>query len=358
MHEGKNRTTILTIPREFAGDVGVRQRNAIMSWLAMAPESGPSARPEVIMFGDDAGVGRFAREVGAVHVPEIARTDRGTPLFSDALARGQAMASGDVVAYVNSDIVLFDDFLRGIETVQAQGWSRWLLVGCRQNLDMPGEAIDFADPMWREKLRARAISDGVSNGASGKDYFAFPRGMYADVPPFAIGRSTFDDWMVSFPMLSGFPVVDCTQAVLAVHQNHDYGHISNSDPDWSRAYFIEGHPEVRRNRSIMPFYFCGRIDDAVWEMRDGVIRKRRSAFGVFAHSMRKVAMYLKWLCVYCWAECVLHLTGRHVIDPRKVITQSTDYMPAIRWNARRVMGELQRLAAIPKEKHWRIKNGQ
>src|SRR6185437_1024202 len=57
------------------------------------------------------------------------------------------------------------------------------------------------------------------------DYFVFSRGSYGHgLPPFAVGRACWDNWMVWKALDSKLPVVDASPAVVAVHQNHDYKH--------------------------------------------------------------------------------------------------------------------------------------
>ena len=59
--------TFFTCPRGFEGRIGVIQRNAILSWLALKP------RPEIIVLGNDPGVAEICRELGLRHLPEVLR---------------------------------------------------------------------------------------------------------------------------------------------------------------------------------------------------------------------------------------------------------------------------------------------
>src|SRR5258707_10425545 len=57
------------------------------------------------------------------------------------------------------------------------------------------------------------------------DYFLFPKGLYyKKVPEFVIGRPGWDNWLLWYPLSERVPVVDASGAVMAVHQNHDYGY--------------------------------------------------------------------------------------------------------------------------------------
>src|SRR5437899_1115103 len=61
----------------------------------------------------------------------------------------------------------------------------------------------------------------------GIDYFVFTRGLLDPVPPFAVGRPSFDNWFIYRARSRRAPVIDATPAVLAVHQNHDYSYHPN-----------------------------------------------------------------------------------------------------------------------------------
>jgi len=85
------------------------------------------------------------------------------------------------------------------------------------------EAITF-DATWEERLRARVTGEGKLYPHFAIDYFVFPKGIWRDIPPFAIGRPAWDNWIIYRARSFGLPVVDLTRAVTVVHQNHDYSH--------------------------------------------------------------------------------------------------------------------------------------
>ncbi|HMK23991.1 MAG TPA: hypothetical protein VK466_16775, partial [Terriglobales bacterium] len=85
------------------------------------------------------------------------------------------------------------------------------------------EPIDFQGD-WASLVRDRARRDGVLQIARSIDYFAFSRGLYPAMPPLAIGRFWWDNWLLWKARAVGATVIDASRAVLAVHQNHDYGH--------------------------------------------------------------------------------------------------------------------------------------
>jgi hypothetical protein len=207
--------TIFATPKKFEGHIGVIQRNAIESWTRMRP------KPEIILFGTDAGTAEIAAEFGLRHVPTVKCNEWGTPLVSDLFEQAEHLGQTKVLAYVNSDIILFDDFAHAIGRVAAAGHN-FLMVGRRTDVDVK-EPVDFRSD-WAPALREHAHRDGVLQIARSIDYFAFSRGLYPAMPPLAIGRFWWDNWLLWKARAVGATVVDASRAVLAVHQNHDYGH--------------------------------------------------------------------------------------------------------------------------------------
>ena len=207
--------TIFATPKKFDGHIGVIQRNAIQSWTRMAP------RPNIILFGTEAGTAETARELGLVHVSNIKCNQWGTPLVSDLFEQAESHSTSPVLSYVNSDIVLFDDFAQALTRVSALT-QNFLMVGRRSDLEIRDE-ISFEND-WVQALRTRAHRESELQIARSIDYFAFSRGLYPAMPPLAIGRFWWDNWLLWKARALSAAVVDATREVLIIHQNHDYSH--------------------------------------------------------------------------------------------------------------------------------------
>jgi len=225
--------TILAVPKPFRGHIGIIQRNAITSWTKLEP------RPEIILFGHEEGTAECARELGVMHIPEVARNSRGTPLLADIFANAERCAHHEVFAYVNADIILPAEFAAGVEKVRKQ-FARFLAVGRRTNLEV-NEAMDFSEG-WQGKLEERMRREGQLDSHTGIDVFVFPRGTYVDVPPLVIGRVWFDQWCIKYALGKGLPVVDLTRFAPIAHQMHDYSHVAGG-----REKGAYGGPEADEN---------------------------------------------------------------------------------------------------------------
>lgn len=210
--------TIFTIPKAFRDHTGIIQTNAIGSWLMLRP------RPEIILFGDDEGTAGKASELGIRHIPNVQRNEYGTPLLNSIFETAQDIATNKLLCYVNADIILLSDFRPALDRVHMPSF---LLVGQRWDLDLT-EALDFANPVWEEELRVRLAKEGKLHPTTGIDYFVFPRNMYAKIPAFAIGRAAWDNWLIYRARFLRVPVIDATDVIVAIHQNHGYEHLPPS----------------------------------------------------------------------------------------------------------------------------------
>ena len=209
--------TVFTVPKPFRGRVGEIQRNAIESWCALRHDV------QVVLVGDEDGVARAAREAGVEHVGGLLHNDRGTPRLDSAFARAATVARLPLWCFVNSDILLLDDALPAFERV-ASAFDTFLVIGECRDLDVAAGTAT-GDVTVRAGLRESALERGRLRGYAALDYFVFPRGLFDPVPPFAIGRAGFDNWLVWRARAGGHPVVDATRRIVAVHQSHDYLHV-------------------------------------------------------------------------------------------------------------------------------------
>jgi hypothetical protein len=229
--------TLFSTPKPFHGHTGVIQRNALESWKRLDPDA------EVILFGKEEGAAEVCRELGLRYEPEVLRTKRGTKRLDSIFGRAQEIARHDVLSYVNCDIILTEEFVEALRRLLA--WrSRFLMVGCRWDTDVM-EPLDFSRAEWQKEIVRRARNEGYRRFYHAIDYFVFRRGMYSQIPPLVIGRIYWDHWLVGRALGSGAAVVDVSEVVCAIHQNHDYGyHPQGFAGVWQDE-------EAQRNRELM-----------------------------------------------------------------------------------------------------------
>ena len=226
--------TILSSPKPFEGHVGLIQRNAIGSWIRLSP------RPQIILFGDSSGTRDVAAEFGLEHIPSIETNEFGTPYLRALVESGERRARHNLLCYVNGDIILTAGLERAVECAP-KAPEAFLMVSARINLDLDVPILFETD--WRGWLSETCKVRGTPGDHTSIDFFLFPKGLYHDIPPLAIGRAWFDQWMIKAAAQRG-AVVDAFPLRPIVHQNHGYAHVAGG-----RSTVYQG-VEAERNLAI------------------------------------------------------------------------------------------------------------
>ena len=207
--------------------------------------------------------------------------------LNDLLARARQIAPTNLLCYANRDIILLQEFLGAIDLVQST-FPRFLIVAHRLNINL-NEPIDFASN-GEQKLRREILPHGSSGDDTAIDVFVFPRDVYSEVPPLAIGRAWFDQWLIKEARRLGMPVVDITHKARAIHQNHAYAHIVGGQKGayWGEEalrslaiyggkphafYLLDATHEITQGGEIQPVRFRrARHHAHQWFWRNFVLR--------------------------------------------------------------------------------------
>ncbi len=259
--------TIISNPRPFQGIFDTIQRNSIKSWLLLRPKC------EIILFDDEEGTSsKVAKSFGIKCITKFKTNEFGTPLLNDVFTRAQKAARNEIIAQVNIDIILMNDFLKTIVRLSEMG--PFYMIGQRWNLDID-QPINFKDPNWEKKIRKKIVREGKLHPKTGIDYWVFPRDTDYKMPAFAVGRPAADSWLVYKNKTMGIPVIDTTEVVTIVHQNHPRK--TKSD----KSYVIE----VKRNQQLAKHFFT--IGDADWRLTKNGLRKNKMGMFDFIRYLAK-----------------------------------------------------------------------
>lgn len=289
--------TIFTTGKPFQGHNGIIQRNALKSWTLLHPDL------EIILFGDEDGAAETAREFGIRHISLVERTPHGPKVLSSFFDPAQQMARHEVLCYLNCDIVLTSDFLQALSVLRASQ-ELFLMVGRRWDTDIH-HPLDFSSQDWSSKIRNFALQKGHQRSGDWIDYFVFPRGLYlGQLPPLVQGRIFWDQWLVWKARSSHVPVVDASEAVVAIHQNHDYGyHPAGRNGVWKDELAL-------RNLRLAGgrWHLC-TIDDATHLLGPkGLRANRRRLLQTGSRLARNVCQTLWWGALE-WTRPVRHALG-------------------------------------------------
>ena len=293
--------TFFTTAKPFLGHNGIIQRNALKSWMQLDRDV------EIILFGDDAGAAEIARELGIRHEPVVQRNSFGTIRIDYMFARAQELARHDVVCYSNCDIIFLPDLYAAIQRIRSVH-PQFLATGRRWNVDI-SSPIDFSVSNWQEELKRKTLRAKSQQTKWFIDYFVFSRGFFEnDIPPLAVGRIYWDNWVVWRACHSEKPVVNLSPVVIAVHQNHDYRHHPqgregvyageeaarnlelagglNHLGTISDAMLVLGPKRLRRSSKYYRHFLVYRVWSPVWFAALGLTRPVRTILGLRSKAAR------------------------------------------------------------------------
>jgi len=169
------------------------------------------------------------------------------------------------MCYVNTDIVLLQDFADALAQV-ARRFGQFLMIGQRTDLSF-SVRLKVGKRGWRQSLGTLARTRGTLHNVGGIDYFAFRRGLYPKVPPFAVGRYAWDNWLVRDVVRRGkVPVIDASARILAIHQEHKRW--PKTDTDCQRNRELYATESYHRGKG------GNRICDATWILDGRGLRRR------------------------------------------------------------------------------------
>jgi hypothetical protein len=250
--------TIFTAPKPFNDShISLIQRNALQSWLHLGDEV------DVIMVGNEQGMAEFAAETGILQLPDVKCNPSGTPLVSSIFSLARQASSSPLMAYLNADILLTPQIVTITSQVYCQA-KQFLVVGQRYDLDVQ-VVLDFNEG-WEERLDSEVRGRGRQHPPAGSDYFIFPRTCFTHLPDFAIGRAGWDNWMIYSARAQHMPVIDASDSIMVIHQEHDYAHLPGGKPHYRLPESFENTRLAGGRRAIF------HLEDADYSFQDGQLK--------------------------------------------------------------------------------------
>jgi len=266
--------SILSSPKAFRGLDQINQECAIRSWKMLHPEI------EVILYGDADGVPQASAKLGAACVDAVAVNEQGTPFFSSIIEHARLHARFDVQVYLNADIILTPSFLTSLQTIAIKPF---LMVG--QRINLPADIRLTPAP---QDSPAAILRQAHTLGASlfsywGVDYFAFPRGLWHNLPQVVIGRGAYDQALIGHCLKRRIPVIDATYSAIVFHQYHGYQHVAGGKEEVYRGQ------EAQRNLAFLGTCYQPTLLDVPWQLRRGKLVRARGR----GDWLRSIECYLR-----------------------------------------------------------------
>ncbi len=287
--------TFFTTYKNFDGHIGVIQRNAIQSWRNLSPEI------EIILFDESSVAEELSKKLNCLYIPKVKKNEKGTPFLSEMFYQAQKIAKYPNCCFINCDIILNHTFIEATQALLSKNWSKFLMVGLRLDLDweLP---VDFTVNKQVEQLYKVAEEKGELHGVSGIDYFLFSKGLYQNIPPFLAGRAGFDNWLIWSARTKG-PVLDGSNKVYAIHQNHDYNHLKTEKKP-SKVYEqtkVIDKLSVEGEEGVYNIKLFGKnkdrafnILDSTWKFAGDVIIQKSSRNEINRYLGKLAIVYPKW----------------------------------------------------------------
>lgn len=271
--------TLFTAPKPFTDPhIAMIQRNTLRNWTAMGEDV------QVVVIGNEPGIADACRELGVLHLPDVRCNAMGTPLISSIFELGRGVNASPYLAYANADILFFSELVPVVRTLGSEK-KAFLGVGQRWDLDVK-ETLSFAG-RWEPDLRQRLRQEGQRHGPMGSDYFIYPRQCFREIPDFAVGRAGWDNWMIFRGRWQHWAVVDLSDALTVIHQNHDYGHLPGGVIHYRQPETQENIRMGGGRRTIF------RLADATHELTDTQLSNKPLDWAAF---WREVEIFpLVWL---------------------------------------------------------------
>ncbi len=271
--------TIFSVPKPFEGIFKTIQENAIKSWLSLSP------KPEIILFGNENGVEEISKKYSLTHIKEIRTNNNGTPVLSDIFSEAYKYAKYDILCFINADIIINPKLVIVLEKVLKQ-YQVFLLIGQRLDVDGINFLLDTSKNNWFEELLKNYSTNVKLHGPTGIDYFIHKRGLFEHMPDFLIGRTCYDNWVIYYAKdIKKIPVIDVTNILPVIHQNHPYLTKEKKQFDPWRT------KEARYNYKLAGGYgYCYTIEDANYYMNENfeIIKNKKTLKDIQKIIKRKI----------------------------------------------------------------------
>lgn len=251
--------TLFTVPKAFEGHIGTIQNNAIRSWLSAFPGA------QVILFGNESGIAEVASELQIDHVPNITFSELGAPLLDHVFNTADSLAKYPNLCFINSDIIF------RVEQLELDSLPRpYLMIGESSDAEVT-ERIDFNEAGWRKNINA----EQSSRGPFALDFFFYNQGLFKGMPPFRIGRARYDNWLAWKALRQGASLIDGTDALQAVHQRHDYGHLQGGRKEAYRGADAKANEKLA---GLWCYLYLHSVQDARWGLSSQGLTKKPQHF--------------------------------------------------------------------------------
>ena len=256
--------TFFTSPKIHKDKSKIHQLNSFKSLMNL------DLKIELIIFDD---LKQFTGKEDIFSVKQIKiindfqKNEFGTPFINDIFNIAIDKSNNDVLVYFNSDIIFNKTIEIAIQNLLKEVERNFLGVGKRIDIKLD-EIINKYD---KEAILKKTNNDYSYHNKWGIDYFIFNKNTFIPIPKFLIGRTCWDNWIISSMKKNNFKIIDCTSSIECFHPFHDYSHIKSKNEK-------SHHKGVERDYNLK---ICGgyknlfNINDCDYYLNNNKIKKKK-----------------------------------------------------------------------------------
>lgn len=206
--------TFFTTCKAFAGSVAIAQQNALLSWKSLGLN--------ILLVGDDAGSKEAAEKYGTQWIKNVARNAAGTPLVNDIFDKAAEAATTPYLAYINADIITPVSLLSALESLFQSNVVEDKFLFCVRRKNLPISWQFDANLEWQKTVSEIDEEYGSWDLSNAVDLFVFSRKLFDPIPEFAIGRMSWDNWLLAKAHSVEASIIDASMAAELFHPIHGY----------------------------------------------------------------------------------------------------------------------------------------
>jgi hypothetical protein len=147
-----------------------------------------------------------------------------SPILKDLIKKALPMTKTSMVAFLNSDIILLEDFSKKIERIFDKYGYDIFITGTRYDIQL-NYRVNDAKSYEKVQHEPRTMFDTVTSS----DIFITSKFLWrkiiAEMPEFILGRYCWDNWLHLYVHINKLKKFNCTQALPVLHPIHGNEHI-------------------------------------------------------------------------------------------------------------------------------------
>jgi hypothetical protein len=212
--------SFITALKKFDEEFGPIQRSALYSW-------GANAVP-VYAISDELYTYAGLTTLEGVKTGRDLKFKTSSPLINDLIKQALPKISTPLVGFINSDIIILEDFADKIAQIVLKYGPDIFMTGTRYQIKLPYE-VDSPESYARIQGEERRIYDEMSSA----DIFIASKEFYAKMadamPNFIMGRYAWDNWIHTYAEINIKEKYNCTKVLPTLHCVHSIEHIERQE---------------------------------------------------------------------------------------------------------------------------------